>query len=73
MPIHSSPDAKEALRLPAIPRRIWALGFVSLFMDVSSEMIHSVLPIFLVARPFLVLRAGNVGLGHDYLPLVFHS
>ena len=27
---------------------MWALGFVSLFMDVSSEMIHSLLPLFLV-------------------------
>jgi hypothetical protein len=25
-----------------------ALGFVSMFMDVSSEMIHSLLPVFLV-------------------------
>src|SRR5262249_15654167 len=32
----------------AIPRSIWALGFVSLFMDLSSEMIHSLLPVFLV-------------------------
>ncbi len=31
-----------------LPRGVWALGFVSLFMDVSSEMIHSVLPLFLV-------------------------
>ncbi|MBE9552044.1 MAG: MFS transporter [Proteobacteria bacterium] len=34
----------------AIPGGIWALGFVSLLMDVSSEMIHSLLPIFLVAE-----------------------
>ena len=27
---------------------MWALGLVSLFMDVSSEMIHSLLPVFLV-------------------------
>jgi MFS family permease len=33
---------------PALPRAIWALGFVSLLMDVSSEMIHSLLPLFLV-------------------------
>ncbi len=33
---------------PAIPRSIWMLGFVSLFMDVSSELIHSLLPIFMV-------------------------
>jgi len=31
-----------------LPRGVWALGFVSLFMDVSSEMGHSVLPLFLV-------------------------
>ncbi len=31
-----------------IPPAIWALGFVSLFMDISSEMIHSLLPVFLV-------------------------
>src|SRR4051812_131833 len=34
---------------PAIPRTVWALGFVSLFMDVSSEMIHGLLPLFLTA------------------------
>ncbi|MFM6962892.1 MAG: MFS transporter [Micrococcales bacterium] len=37
-------------RKPAIkiPTGIWMLGFVSLLMDVSSEMIHSLLPIFMV-------------------------
>lgn len=34
--------------LRAIPRGVWAVGFVSLLMDVSSEMIHSLLPLFLV-------------------------
>ncbi len=32
---------------PKIPRTVWALGFVSLFMDISSEMIHALLPLFL--------------------------
>jgi len=32
-----------------LPRGVWALGFVSLLMDISSEMIHSLLPVFLVA------------------------
>ena len=32
----------------SIPRTVWALGFVSLFMDLSSEMVHSLLPMFLV-------------------------
>lgn len=32
---------------PRIPRTVWALGLVSLFMDVSSEMIHALLPLFL--------------------------
>lgn len=31
----------------AIPRTVMALGFVSLFMDLSSEIIHALLPIFL--------------------------
>jgi MFS family permease len=31
-----------------LPGSIWALGFVSLLMDVSSELIHSLLPVFLV-------------------------
>ncbi len=31
-----------------IPRSIWMLGFVSLFMDISSELIHSLLPVFMV-------------------------
>ncbi len=31
-----------------IPPAIWALGFVSLLMDVSSELIHSLLPVFMV-------------------------
>lgn len=33
---------------PAIPRTIWTLGYVSLFMDMSSELVHSILPVFLV-------------------------
>lgn len=32
---------------PPVPRTVWALGFVSLFMDVSSEIIHALLPVFL--------------------------
>jgi len=31
-----------------IPSGIWVLGFVSLLMDISSEMIHSLLPLFMV-------------------------
>jgi MFS family permease len=31
-----------------IPVSIWVLGLVSMFMDISSEMIHSLLPMFLV-------------------------
>ena len=32
-----------------IPRPIWVLGFVSMLMDISSEIVHSLLPMFLVA------------------------
>ncbi|MDD5632626.1 MAG: MFS transporter [Methylococcales bacterium] len=34
--------------LRQIPKGIWVLGFVSMLMDISSEMIHSLLPLFMV-------------------------
>ena len=46
--------------MPALPRSIWALGMVSLLMDVSSEMIHSLLPVFLTVT--LGASAATVGL-----------
>lgn len=46
-------------RRPAIPGTVWVLGFVSLFMDVSSELIHSLLPVFLVGS----LGAGGLTVG----------
>jgi len=42
-----------------LPAGIWALGLVSLFMDISSEMIHALLPAFLVT----VLGASAVTVG----------
>jgi MFS family permease len=32
---------------PALPRNVWVLGFVSLFMDLSSEVYHALLPAFI--------------------------
>lgn len=34
--------------LSRIPAGVWILGFVSMLMDISSEMIHSLLPMFMV-------------------------
>lgn len=42
-----------------LPRTIWILGWASLFTDISSEMIHAVLPLFLVAQ----LGAGGLVVG----------
>lgn len=42
-----------------IPAGVWVLGLVSLCMDLSSEMIHSLLPVFLVSG----LGVGAVVLG----------
>jgi MFS family permease len=41
------PSRKHDVPRLAIPRTVWALGFVSMFMDISSEIIHSLLPLFL--------------------------
>jgi MFS family permease len=40
-------DGAPARHRPAIPRGVWILGFVSMLMDVSSEMIHALLPLYL--------------------------
>jgi MFS family permease len=44
---------------PAMPRTVWALGLVSLLMDTSSEVVHSLLPVFLVGT----LGVSATGLG----------
>jgi MFS family permease len=42
-----------------LPRTVWVLGFTSLFMDTSSELIHGLLPLFLVIN----LGASTAALG----------
>jgi MFS family permease len=48
--VNSMPETSTQARysLRDIPAGIWALGFVSMLMDVSSEMIHALLPVYLV-------------------------
>lgn len=50
------PSGARSRRLPT---GIWALGFCSLFMDMSSELVHSLLPVFLTT----VLGASMVTVG----------
>ena len=45
---------------PSLPSGIWVLGFVSLLMDISSEMIHALLPLFMVGT--LGMSVALVGL-----------
>jgi MFS family permease len=52
-------DATSAGRLGALPAGIWALGLGSMFMDISSELVHSLLPVFMVS----VLGASMVTVG----------
>lgn len=40
---------KRYSSLTQLPGGLWALGFVSMFMDISSEMIHGLLPVFLTS------------------------
>ena len=51
---------KTTNTLSQIPRGVWVLGFVSMMMDISSEMIHSLLPLFMVTT--LNASAFSVGL-----------
>lgn len=45
---------------PTIPRTVWALGLVSFFMDISSEIVHGLLPLFLTTT--LGVSVAMVGL-----------
>lgn len=45
---------------PRIPRTVWVLGLVSMFMDISSEIIHALLPLFMTTT--LGLSVAVVGL-----------
>ncbi|WP_205480301.1 MFS transporter [Sphingomonas arenae] len=45
---------------PKIPRTVWVLGLVSMFMDISSEIIHALLPVFMTVT--LGLSVATVGL-----------
>jgi MFS family permease len=49
----------RGVRPGTIPASVWVLGFVSLLMDVSSEMIHSLLPLFMAG----VLGASSTAIG----------
>jgi MFS family permease len=49
-----------AKKRPHLPASVWALGFVSLFTDVGSEMVHSLLPVLLAGT--LGASAMTIGL-----------
>ena len=43
-----APVSPNATKVQGLPATVWALGLTSLFMDISSELIHGLLPLFLV-------------------------
>lgn len=55
----SSPARANRGQWRRLPAGVWAMGFASLFMDMSSELIHSLLPVFMVT----VLGASMVTVG----------
>lgn len=46
---HMTASSTIRAQLKDVPAAAWAMGFVSMLMDVSSEMIHALLPVYLVA------------------------
>ena len=43
----SSDNSADKRRIFILPRNVWAVSLTSFFMDVSSEMVHNILPLFL--------------------------
>ncbi|HSX73268.1 MAG TPA: MFS transporter, partial [Shinella sp.] len=58
-PADTAKAGEKAPGWRGIPPGIWALGFVSLLMDLSSEMIHALLPLYMVT----VLGASTLAVG----------
>lgn len=52
-------DIAKPLSRARIPATVWVLGFVSMLMDISSELVHSLLPVFMVT----VLGASATAVG----------
>ena len=59
-PVLTMEEAERSGPAPAMPRTVWALGLISLFMDLSSEIIHALLPLFLTVT--LGVGVATVGL-----------
>ena len=53
---HIRNDARVSTR-PPLPRNVWVLGFVSLLMDLSSEIYHALLPAFVTSTLGLPVTA----------------
>jgi MFS family permease len=58
--VMTTPKPPRASTLSQIPASVWVLGCVSLCMDISSEIIHSLLPMFMMAS--LGASAATIGL-----------
>lgn len=58
-PNKPEPQASTKGIYRALPKSIWVLGMGSMFMDISSELVHSLLPIFMAT----VLGASMVTIG----------
>jgi MFS family permease len=52
-------ESKSSISLTNLPGGVWALGFVSMLMDTSSELVHSLLPTFMA----VTLGAGMTTIG----------
>lgn len=56
----NSPETSIHPSIRNLPRNVWAVGFTSLFMDISSEMVINIIPLFL--SNVLGVQTGIIGL-----------
>lgn len=58
--MHNHETEEQRIRIKDLPRNIWAVSLTSFFMDISSEMVINILPLFLV--DVLGVKTSIVGL-----------
>ncbi|HBF40658.1 MAG TPA: MFS transporter, partial [Anaerolineaceae bacterium] len=45
--VENSKTSTERVKIKDLPRNVWAVGLTSFFMDISSEMVLNIVPLFL--------------------------
>jgi hypothetical protein len=56
----NEPQTRSRASLRTLPRNVWAVSLTSFFMDISSEMVIPILPLFLAGQGVSEAAIGTI-------------